>query len=788
MLEISTKYKFNVNFNDAYKEKCLSDPSDIESLHKHILALIYSFKTGTRPSCIVHGKLLADLYNALATVAYTNNAEPYEALFFYEFNKALKKNDVNTVWLQKNPQYESNCLLNDYSFKFLKHIGLFEAAEIVCQNLYDAHIYTSDKYIQRKTDMLCKQNKHNEAFDFLVGIIKDKKGHVESFVFNKAHSLCWRIRRVNEMLEICREYVSKQKHIKWISKEYISLCLKLKLVEEASAEYERFVGLVLFLYKDSEITKENSKEFNFLLCIRKLLNKPCTPEKVALELGLEIDDSYFTADEKNHVSCNTDCEENHVSPWINDLNNKSILKKSFKINKPFKTYTKLFSGGERELIHAKGLLASYMSIIKRRFFELFDTENFEVTDYEAFYNAFPFYRVNRISKEAVENATDLLFKLYSTVIQLNPFVYSRHYVLDPALHLALSAYTKLELKKKKYEYTVVAEGTQQITLFGVILLITTFLTATEKVAFSFDLAEADLSISTQFLKQILNTILPAKLDSDASLEAKKQNEEKAIFSLMLRKELFRFLLEFEAAIIKKNNLLDTEKPNMNPKSFRQLLLMEFFAYTEELNTLRFLHDAASDGVLISNEYKGERFTVQQIVSALEKCRENKEFGRVFQAEVDMLFTLLVNLKYYDVLKWKNLGSNNSVFNKQTSFCRKMMYRNDVLLRADDENLLYSCSSSHVFTYINDFQRRNFRPTFGSKTMEWEKIEFVILKFDLTRCKCKINGKELQEQYILLHPDDVLAVVTLNGKSLTEWKTVKEFDSSLARCTIKELIL
>lgn len=787
MLEFSTKYEFNIDLKNTYKERYILDRTNYEPLHQYLLAILYGStfvdtKTGT-----TNQNEIIELYNALSLITDTDEAEAYEALFYYDINRAWDKNDVNTEWLREHPQYRENCLLNELSFDFLVHIGMFDAAQTVCHDLYNTFRYTYNEYAQKLTDILCKQNKHNEAFDFLATIVKETNGYVGPFVFGKAFSLCWKLDRVEEMLEMCRNCVAKQPHVKWISKEYISVCLKLDLEEEALKEYERLLGIILFLYKDSVITAENCRLFKYFLAVRKLLNMGFEPEEVAQELGLTINIQRTPNEGKREARGNSRNQGQNLSPWENDSNNKAMLKRVTKMNKPFKTYTKLFAGGERELIHAKSILASYLSIIKERLGALFGTNTFEVTDYDLFYEAFPFYSLNGFADEEIDEVLALLKKLHAVSIQLNPFVSSRSYILDSLVSDILSVNKEIDLGNKKYEYIVSDKATNQITVFGAILLISTFLNNEEKNAFAFDLSGSDVKISTPFLNQILNTIPATKIATDEKSGGARLQKEKTIFSLYLRKEIFRFLLELEASIIKKNHFIEADRPNMNAKYFNQIVEVEFEPHSNEFQSLAFLHDLASEGILISDVFRGSPLMVKQIITALKTGCNHQEFGFLFQAGIESLFTVLVNRKYYNLMKWKQLKSEDHFLRKQADFCKKMVYRNDVLMTEEDEYELSNASTEQIFTYIDDFQRNEFTKLFESKSFKWTKIEYTILSFDLENCSYTLNGEKGAEATILLRPNDNLKVLSSNGQVKTEWRVVGEFDSPLAHCEIREMI-
>ena len=781
MLKINSQYAFSVSLINTYKSNYLLNRRDITSLHQYILAHIYTAKFADEAGK-VNDEAMNELYNSLALVTDSTLAEPYEALFFWEINRALGKSEVNDQWLIEYPQYREHCKLSTMSLDFLCHIGLYASAEIVCNELFYSYRFTYNDYIAKMTDILCKQNKYNEAFDYLVGIIKETSGFVPASIFGKAYSLCWKLDRSDEMLEVYRWCVANQPHLKWISSNYITLCLAKDLKEEAQAEYDRFIGIVLFLYKDGIINKQNAGVFKMLLSIRKEMGMECSADAVAAELGFTIEEA--TAQPKTPKAENSGGMPNNA-PWENDFNHKALLKRVTKMNKQFRTYTKLFLGGERELTHAKSILGSYLAIVYNRFYKLFGKHQFDVTDFNAFYLEFPFYELNGITEEEIVSVASLLNKLHAVTVQLNPFVTSRSFPLEPIVADILSVNTELELGNKKFSYVVVEESSGQITVFGAILLIATFLTDDEKIALAFDLAGSEPKLSEPFIKQVLSTIPSAKDADNDELGMAELANEKNIFSLYIRKEIFRFLMELEAAVLQKHNLIEADRPNMNAKTFNQMLSLEFVEGTTEYIGLSELHTIAKMGLLVGEQYGQSVFSVERLVNTMFDCVSNGLYCDIIQSSIDTLFTISVNRKYYNLLKWQSMKSNDNFLKRIGIFCQKMMYRNDSLLTESDEYALYDCAKEHLFTYIDDFQRNEFSSVFGGKVIEWKKLDYTVYHVDSSKFTYLLNGNKGTEEYLMLRDIDDLEVSRMIGTAKVMWRTIKVFDSPIAHCEIKE---
>ena len=119
------------------------------------------------------------------------------------------------------------------------------------------------------------------------------------------------------------------------------------------------------------------------------------------------------------------------------------------------------------------------------------------------------------------------------------------------------------------------------------------------------------------------------------------------------------------------------------------------------------------------------------------------------------------------------------------FSQKMINRNRTLLTEDDEYALYDCSREHMFTYLDDFQRKEFPSLFGNKAIEWEKVEYEIYHVDLARFEYSINGELGEDEYFMLKPSDAIAINRINSSTPAKWLVVEEFDTPIAHCEIKE---
>ena len=780
MLEIQSKFEYSVDLKNVYRAEFLNDPSNSIALHQYILSLIFGSQfvdeTGK-----TNMDLIEELSMCLDCVAHLNEVEPYEALFYYELNRALGNEGKINEWFERYPQYMEYCKLSVQSFEFLAHIGLFDAAITCCQDLYNTSLIVKVVYINNCSDLLLLKGDLQGAFEFLVSVIKDENYFMFPHIISKTAKLALDLHKKDEMLDIFRQCVAAQPRAKWLSKDYITLCLDKGLTAEAQIEYERLLGIVIYVCKDSKIPPTSMGLFEYFCSVRNLMGMEDDKNMVAEELGIQLQETKKKREKST---------ANYNVLWQSDFiptGNKALLKRIAKMNKPFRTYFKAFAGGEKELVFAKSILGNYVSIIYNRFKNLFGIEDFCVTDYTAFYEAFPFYSMNGFTEEEVDETSELLTKIRAICIQLNPLVTSRFFPIGPMLADTLSVNTSIKVGDNIFQYQVFDQDSEQITLFGAVVFISTFLNDDEKVAFAFELAGSDVKLQCGLLKQVFNTIPAAKVFVVAKAENGfvEAGREKDIFSLFIRRELFRFLLEFECQIIKEFNLLESDRPNANPKSLDQLLELKYSPDSETYINVKKLHALAVSGSNLGDDVEGEKFTIGNIANLMSKCCDQDKVSAISQAGIESLFIMSVNRKYYNQMKWTHGRTGSSFLRNSDNYCKKMLFRNEELMSEEDEYILFDRSCEHLFTHTDDVQAKEFKTLFQAKAIRWEQIVIDIYKIAPDKCTAKINNQEIRGEYFLAHQDDNIEIDGIDGNQFKGWDEIVVFESPIAKHIVHE---
>lgn len=781
MLEVESRFEYSVSLKNSYKFKFDDDKSNHVALHQYILSLLFGSQF-VDENGNVDMELIGELGKYLEYAANSDKAEPYEALFYYELNRALGAEDTIRAWFEKYPDYMDYCKLSVQSYDFLAHIGLFDAAMACCQDIYNATLIVNVDYINRYSELLKRKGDPQGAFDFLVATLIEFNFFIAPHIISKTAKLATSLNKQEEMLEIFRKCVADHEHVKWVSRDYISICLDKGLTDEAQTEYERILRITKYVYENTPVTKQTMGMFKYFCSVRKLMGMSYDKSTVADEIGVElqIEEQEKRKKEPSAISYN--------SPWENDFNrngNKALLKRVNKMNKPFRTYFKAFAGGEKELIYAKSILGNYISLVYSRFKNLFGVGNFGVTDYVTFYEAFPFYSLNGFTEDEIDEAANLLTRIRNICIQLNPFVTSRSFPIGPMLADTLSVNTEIENGNKMFKYKVYDQDPAQITLFGAVLFISTFLNNSEKEAFAFELAGSDVKLMSAALKQVFKTIPPATITVKAENGFAESGREKGVFSLFIRRELFRFLLEFECQIIKEFNLLDPDRPNTNTKYFNQLLDLKYSPESDIYVNVKKLHDLAISGLNLGECVEGNEFTIGNIVELMSECCDKDDTSDIFQAGIESMFIVSVNRKYYNQMKW-NLGRTGGPFLKNLdNYCKKMLFRNEELMTEDDEYILYDCSREHLFTHTDDTQAHEFTTLFSTKAFEWKQIVIHFYKVNTEKCAVSINDEEFVGEYFMAYQNDKVEITGINGHHFNGWNEVICFDSPIAKYIIHE---
>lgn len=791
MIDVKSKFSYSVGLRVSYKETYEKNPGDLLALHRYILSTIYGSQFVDEKG-IVNRAQIEELLMYLQKIAHTNDAQPYECRFYFEICRAMGDWGSIDAWHNAWPEYKDHCKLNELSYEILAHIGLFEAADSCCQDLLNVGIIDNDKYLCNRAYLYSRSGDKDAAYNYLAKKVEEANFFSSQAVIAELTKVAYAADKNDKLLEFFRRAVAESKYVKWISRYYIKLCLAKGLQEEALVELDRLKGIIIYTYSEGVVNRMNQGLIRYYASVRKLFGLSCTVAEVAAELGYELDMdsnnatvSLYKGNETKAARSNNTVKVSN-SPWENDFNklgNKALLRRVNKMNKPFRTYFKLFAGGEKELIYAKCIFGNFMSIISNRFRKLFGSAFYKVTDYELFFEVFPFYGLNGFSEDEVDEVMTLLRRIHDICVQLNPYVSSRTFPISSMLDELLAVNTVVDTGTKRFQYKVSEKG--QLTVFGSILLMCTFLNNSEKEALAYELAGSDTKIMIALMKQVFKTIPAADdhtVENDSFVEA---GREKGVFSLFLRKELFRFLLEMECSIIKEFQLLSAEAPNANCKYFTDLLTLKYSQASTIHTNLMKLQKIAVSGLLLGEEIEGVTFTIYEVVKLLADCRKADLSSALFQAGIESLFIIGTNRKYYNQMKW-NQGRTSGTFLKNTdNYCKKMLYRNSQLMTLNDETILFNEAKERLFTHIDDAQSREFYSLFGNKGFEWSKITITMHQIDTSKCQYKINGEESTGDFCMIYEDDTLEVTGVTGYRFDGWATETVFDSPMATHIIKK---
>lgn len=779
MIEIKSKYDYNEQLKTTYKYKYETDKSNLTALHQYILCLIKCGAFIDRDG-FPNEKTILELLKYLSIIVNTSEAEPYEVLFYYEINRAFENDVELESWLKEHPEYSDWCLLDILSFDILLHIGLYDAALKCCQDIYNATLITYVEYMNKYSNTLISAKREEEAFNFLKNELTANSFFFAPHIYAKVTKIAIELNKQEEMLSVFRAAVERHPYIKWVSREYVTLCLELGYTEEANTEYERLLSVAKHYYDEAPITSQTMGLFQYFCSVRKLLGMTHEKDEVATEFGFTIQ-----KDEKQQNRVATTQQK----PWENDFlknGGKPLLRRVKKMNKPFRTYCKLFAGGEKEMIFAKSIFGNYISAINNKFHKLFGENSFQVTDYDTFYDTFPFYELNGFTEDEIDEASTLLNRIKQIAVQLNPFVSSRSYPINHMMADLLSINTEVNTQNKTLNFEVVDTDGVQITVFGVILFLMTFLNKKEKEAFSFELCGGDPKLTNEFIKQIAKTLPPSSEVLDAS--NKEMIREVENFTSCVRKELLRILLEIECQILKEFNQLDSERPNINAKYFNQMLSLKYEEGSLIFNNLMLLHHIVINGIFIGEYCSGVQFTIGNIIKLLQQCEKQDPENDLFRESIESLFTICVNKKYYNHLKKQEMINGASYLVNRDKYCKRMLWRCESIMTPSDEEVLYAASREHIFTAVDDAQRDEFSHLFGSKRLEWAKIDIEILKIDSNRAEFVLNTEKQEGEYCTVFKNDNVTVEPFSGCSFNGWNLVEEYDSPIAKFVLKEAIL
>ncbi|MBQ8165529.1 MAG: hypothetical protein IJZ96_00680, partial [Lachnospiraceae bacterium] len=198
MLKIASPFIYNVGLTHTYLEKYKKD-NDAKALHQYVLCLLYGSNFVSEDG-LVNRAVLDRLNKYLALAVAVEDVQPYEVLFYFELNKALKIEIEVEKILEKHPEYQKFGRLEVQSYDFLMHVGLYEGALTCCQDLYNIALINYTDYLNRYSLTLVKMNQQEQAYEFMLTALHDRDFFLPPFIITRLTKLAIEINKTQELL------------------------------------------------------------------------------------------------------------------------------------------------------------------------------------------------------------------------------------------------------------------------------------------------------------------------------------------------------------------------------------------------------------------------------------------------------------------------------------------------------------------------------------------------------------------------------------------------------------
>ena len=753
MIHIKTGFKVQLDKEKIYKIE-YEKTKDILALHKYVACLLQNRKhiyCDQTQKQWLQNELRKYLHNAV----HTKNASPYEVLFYFELNHAMGDHARIAKWLTLCPWYEKYCNLCMQSYEFLLYVGLIEAATKCLNELYYTSMIDSNTYIEKKCQLLWNYDK-NEEILFLEKVIQDSHFKVSKKIAERYIRCGCLLNQRERVLSFLKQGLMDNN---WINYCYVKLCLEMGLFTEATLQAERIINTVIYVHEVGKVKSETIKEFveNYVL-VYSMLKKfdPSFEDKNALK--------FIT---KNYPESIYVCFQNRFQ-----LTEFHLLKTEF-LNQAFGTLLRSEKIAE-EMFFVKSVLLSFITLIKSRFNKEMGLSKFELTDYKLFYDVFPFYNEKLFNKNEIDRIMELLQEIENNCNRTEAPLKIIMQV-SPLLQNLLSKSIKLQINNKIYKYIVSVNG--KITLFGVIIFLSTFLNTKEKSLFAHELSKTDFRLQRNFFRQFFQSLEPAL---NSITEMSEFEHDREVLTVLIFEELNILLLEIKQKFLKKYHVLVNGSFRNYAKSFEKKWPKLLVHYSKIV---------LLDSIVNGNHLIGERndsisASIETIVKVLVECRDTGEDSRLFQQVIEKVFVICVNRKYYNQLKWEKTYSAGNFLADKEKYYNKLLYYNKHLITKNDEEILYKESILHLLAPINMAQQNEFIFIFEKDIIFWEKVTIKIYIINSAKCLCLINGNEVNKDYNMIGEKETLIIQGKDGLVFNGWNDIEKFNSNLSMLVTK----
>ena len=116
-MRVGNKVRYDIENKECYLEAWKMEPDNYTALHQYILCLLYE-KPFVDEEGMQDEGLIDELKNRLKEIVYSDQAEPYEVLFSYEFHRAIGGMEEIEAWFREYPEYRELCRLKLLSYEF----------------------------------------------------------------------------------------------------------------------------------------------------------------------------------------------------------------------------------------------------------------------------------------------------------------------------------------------------------------------------------------------------------------------------------------------------------------------------------------------------------------------------------------------------------------------------------------------------------------------------------------------------------------------------------------------
>lgn len=447
------------------------------------------------------------------------------------------------------------------------------------------------------------------------------------------------------------------------------------------------------LHSTADATKDRTQSFNF----NESSNKDTEPRDTLNQVTYTQDADNTSSTDlivPMHPPQNTTCtvpttvDSEQERPQKSIISKRMLLQRVSKINKPVRKFFHVYLGDEETIEYSKSVLGSALLLIKNKFRSFWGKEKFIISKSDNFLEVFPVYKMLYFTNEEIVEITELLTKLEKMLLQFNPNIGHTNYKVGKSLAFLLNQKCSFLINGKEISYVSVDPITHELTVFGVVVFLSTFMDKDEKKAYLYFLSDGNTGYMKVLTKELFSLIPSAERPTWSTENYHHIRSFDYFFYCLI---LSNFVMTIECYIDVNSDVLSPGAPNKGSKPFAEKISSYFGNSTQLALPLTQIFEVYKRAIMIGEDILeiGKAFSVHWLVERIKVCLDHcSDFDKnFFRQRLQYICNLLFTYKYFPILEAISTRPGLDVQHNYNKMLFKLLTIEECLFTNDDESTI-----------------------------------------------------------------------------------------------------